>query len=212
MLTYLVQVTESLLVVAVLSGFAFAFARYAWKPSGRRVLLAGCVVGWITALTLACLRNQTKLIDSGLWNIITETGEYQIGKVRVIYSAANPMLGNIEAKLYFSPPRRRIPFAGEILGQTAAEYGSKDELLNALNRVEGRDAFIDTVRKKLKALLPGKTEFEPMEYEFNMWRLDNDAYGLKFEDYINFYTWGWSLILERSGLSKHIEKANESRV
>ena len=149
---------------------------------------------------------------TGLWNIITETGEYQIGKVRVIYSAANPMLGNIEAKLYFSPPRRRIPFAGEILGQTAAEYGSKDELLNALNRVEGRDAFIDTVRKKLKALLPGKTEFEPMEYEFNMWRLDNDAYGLKFEDYINFYTWGWSLILERSGLSKHIEKANESRV
>lgn len=105
MLTYLVQVTESLLVVAVLSGFAFAFARYAWKPSGRRVLLAGCVVGWITALTLACLRNQTKLIDSGLWNIIL-VNVYLVGFL-------------VFMLLHIPPLRQALKEVGERLQQLA---------------------------------------------------------------------------------------------
>ena len=104
-MTYLVQVTESLLVVAVLSGFAFAYARYAWKPSGRRVVLVGCVVGWIVALTMACLRNQTKLVDSGLWNIVL-VNTYLVGLL-------------IFVLLLVPPLARALKSAGERLQQLA---------------------------------------------------------------------------------------------
>ena len=69
MLTYLVQVTEGLLLTAVLSGMLFAYASVHWDKRGMRVVQAGLALAWLAGIVIAVLKNTTKLIDSGLWNL-----------------------------------------------------------------------------------------------------------------------------------------------
>lgn len=69
MLTYLILVIEDLLLVAGLSGMLLGFAHVRWDRMGLRVVWAGLAVGWAGALALAVLKNTTKLVDSGLWNL-----------------------------------------------------------------------------------------------------------------------------------------------
>lgn len=78
MLTYLIQMTEGLLLTAVLTGMLFAFAGTRWDKSGMRIVQAGFVSGWLAAVLLAVLKNYTKLVDSGLWNL-RFVGTYVVG-------------------------------------------------------------------------------------------------------------------------------------
>lgn len=78
MLTYLVQVTEGLLMAAVLVGMLMGFARVRWDKSEMRVVEGGLLAGILAAVLLAVLKNTTKLVDSGLWNL-RFVGIYCIG-------------------------------------------------------------------------------------------------------------------------------------
>ena len=50
MLTYLIQMTEGLLLTAVLTGMLFAFAGTRWDKSSMRIVQAGFVTGWAAAI------------------------------------------------------------------------------------------------------------------------------------------------------------------
>lgn len=91
MLTYLVQVTENLLIVAVLVGFGFAYARHTWDRVGRHLVHAGFVLGLVGAAVLAYLRNTTKLVDSGFWNLVFVC-TYVVGLVLFLLMLVPPVV------------------------------------------------------------------------------------------------------------------------
>lgn len=69
MLTFLVSSTEKLAELAVLLGLMMAHARSSYDLRGRRIVLIGALTGLVAAGVMAYLKNKTKLIDTGAWNL-----------------------------------------------------------------------------------------------------------------------------------------------
>ena len=95
-LKYLVQVTEDLLLVAILSGFVFAFSKLMFEKRVRRIVLGGSLVGWLAAIVLAVLKNTTKLVDSGFWNLIF-VGTYLVGLLAFLLMQLPPLAHKLGA-------------------------------------------------------------------------------------------------------------------
>ena len=71
MLQYLINTTQLLIVAAVLTGMLLGWARRVYGPAGGRLVLIGAAVGLALAIVMAWMKNKTKLIDTGYWNIVT---------------------------------------------------------------------------------------------------------------------------------------------
>ena len=69
MLKYLIAGTESLIGPAVLLGLLFSYARRAYGEKGRNITAAGALLGILSAAVMAYLKNKTKHIDTGMWNL-----------------------------------------------------------------------------------------------------------------------------------------------
>ena len=69
MLKYLITGTENLTASGVLLGMLFAYIGAAYGTRGRRILGAGALTGLAAATVMSYLKNKTKLIDTGWWNL-----------------------------------------------------------------------------------------------------------------------------------------------
>ncbi|MBQ9058226.1 MAG: DUF2318 domain-containing protein [Atopobiaceae bacterium] len=69
MLKYVISVSEDLLLCSVLMGMLYAFAHKNWDKRGQYSLIGATVLAWTVALVISILKKQTRLIDSGLWNL-----------------------------------------------------------------------------------------------------------------------------------------------
>ena len=69
MLQYLINATEALIAAAVLIGMLLAYVFRVYGARGRKTVLIGVLIGLAAAIVMAYLKNKTKLIDTGLWNI-----------------------------------------------------------------------------------------------------------------------------------------------
>ena len=88
--------------VAVMSGFVFANAHHTWGHS--TIVRIGCAIGWVVAFATAYLRNTTKLIDTGMWNIYL-TLTYLAGLI-------------LFALMLVSPLHKRLGKAGDAVQHT----------------------------------------------------------------------------------------------
>ena len=71
MLQYLINTTQLVIVAAVLTGMLLGYCRRVYGVRGRKCVLIGAAAGLILAIVMAWMKNKTKLIDTGYWNIIT---------------------------------------------------------------------------------------------------------------------------------------------
>ena len=71
MLQYFISTTETVVVAAVLTGMLLGYTWKRYGPRGRKTVLIGALVGLVLAAVLAWMKNKTKLIDTGFWNIVT---------------------------------------------------------------------------------------------------------------------------------------------
>jgi uncharacterized membrane protein len=60
---------EALLTAAVLTGACMGYAGKVYHKSGKTMLLIGTLLGIVSAVVMAYLKNATKLIDTSLWNL-----------------------------------------------------------------------------------------------------------------------------------------------
>lgn len=67
--TYLVYVTEDLVVTALLGGVVYAYARSGWGRFGTRVVLAASALALVMAAVMAYMKQNTALIATGDWNL-----------------------------------------------------------------------------------------------------------------------------------------------
>ena len=67
--TYLIYVTEDLVVTAVLAGIVYAYARSVWGQFGTRTVLAASAVGLVLSAIMAFLKQNTANIATGSWNL-----------------------------------------------------------------------------------------------------------------------------------------------
>ena len=71
MLQYLINTTQLVIAAAVLTGLLLGYSYKVYGGRGRKTALIGVLVGFLLAVVMAWMKNKTKLIDTGLWNIIT---------------------------------------------------------------------------------------------------------------------------------------------
>ena len=71
MLQYLINTTQLVIVAAVLTGMLLGYCRRVYGVRGGQTVLIGAAVGLLLAIVMAWMKNKTKLIDTGYWNIIT---------------------------------------------------------------------------------------------------------------------------------------------
>ena len=71
MLQYLINTSQLTIVAAVLTGMLLGYMQRVYSMRGQKVVLIGAVVGIVLAIVMAWMKNKTKLIDTGYWNIIT---------------------------------------------------------------------------------------------------------------------------------------------
>ena len=71
MLQYLINTTQLVIVAAVLTGMLLGWCRGEYGPRGWKTVLIGGLAGLVLAIVMAWMKNKTKLIDTGYWNIIT---------------------------------------------------------------------------------------------------------------------------------------------
>ena len=69
MLKYLVQVTEDLLFFGVLTGLIYAFVGRMDGRRGRIIVTAAAAAGLIAAAVMSWFKNNTKMVNTGLWNM-----------------------------------------------------------------------------------------------------------------------------------------------
>ncbi len=70
MLKYLIEVTQALFIPAVLLGMLLGFQnRFDGKKKGKWIVVIGILTGLAAGIVMAVLKNTTKLIDTGLWNL-----------------------------------------------------------------------------------------------------------------------------------------------
>lgn len=100
MLKYLISTTEYLLVVFVLIAMLLAYINGRCGIVGRWIVVCGTALGFAAAIVMAYLKNKTKLIDTGRWNM------------RIFVAALIVLLLFIVLDLGFL--RRRMGEAGKI--------------------------------------------------------------------------------------------------
>ena len=71
MLKYIISCTELLIVAAVLIGMMVGYSASVYGKKGRKITLIGVLAGLVLAVIMSWMKNKTKLIDTGFWNIIT---------------------------------------------------------------------------------------------------------------------------------------------
>ena len=71
MLQYFISTTETVIVAAVLTGMLLGYTWKRYGPRGRKAVLIGALIGLVLAAGMAWMKNKTKLIDTGMWNIGT---------------------------------------------------------------------------------------------------------------------------------------------
>ena len=69
MLKYLIAGTESLVSAGVLLGMLYAYVLKGHGRRGRAVMTASFVLGFLAAAVMSYMKNKTKLIDTGAWNL-----------------------------------------------------------------------------------------------------------------------------------------------
>ena len=73
MLKYLVLVTKDLLTAGILMGLLYAYIHKLYGPRGRRVLTIGTIAGFAASIVMSVIKNRTRLVDLGMWNVRTFT-------------------------------------------------------------------------------------------------------------------------------------------
>ena len=73
MLKYLVTVTRDLLATGILMGLLYAYISTVYGPRGRKVLTIGTGAGFLASIIMSVVKNRTRLVDMGMWNIRTFT-------------------------------------------------------------------------------------------------------------------------------------------
>ena len=71
MLQYLINTTQLVIVAEVLTGMLLGYCRRVYGARGFKAVLIGAAAGLLLAIVMAWMKNKTKLIDTGYWNIIT---------------------------------------------------------------------------------------------------------------------------------------------
>ena len=71
MLKYIISCTELLIVAAVLIGMMLGYSYAVYGRKGRKITGYGILAGLVIAIIMSWMKNKTKLIDTGFWNIIT---------------------------------------------------------------------------------------------------------------------------------------------
>ena len=66
---YLVNVVDDLIVTALLVGVVFAYGREAHGQLGMRIVVAGLGVGFVAAIVMAFMKQNTSRISTGDWNM-----------------------------------------------------------------------------------------------------------------------------------------------
>ncbi len=69
MLRYLILVTENLIVTAVIVGMLYAYTGRLGCKAGKRILWAGTLLGFLSAVAFAIVKNNTNKIHTGMWNL-----------------------------------------------------------------------------------------------------------------------------------------------
>ena len=69
MLKYLIAVTQSLTVAALLCGLLYSLADRHYGRFGRRSLGIGMMVGAVAAAVMSWMKNKTSLVHTGVWNM-----------------------------------------------------------------------------------------------------------------------------------------------
>ena len=69
MLQYFISTTETVIVAAVLTGMLLGYTWKRYGTRGRKAVLIGALIGLLLAAVMAWMKNKTKLIDTGMWNI-----------------------------------------------------------------------------------------------------------------------------------------------
>ena len=69
MLKYLISTLEYIIVPGTLLGMMFSYTASLCGKKGQKILMWGCLAGLAAAGVMAYLKNKTKLIDTGSWNI-----------------------------------------------------------------------------------------------------------------------------------------------
>jgi len=73
MLKYLVTVTEDLLATGILVGLLYAYIFKIFDRPGRKVLIIGTTAGFAASIVMSIVKNRTRLVDLGMWNVRTFT-------------------------------------------------------------------------------------------------------------------------------------------
>ena len=71
MLQYFIDTTRAVIVAAALTGMLLGYAWRVYGQRGRKAVLIGVLAGLVLAAGMAWMKNKTKLIDTGMWNIST---------------------------------------------------------------------------------------------------------------------------------------------
>ena len=73
MLKYFIMVTEQLLTTGILVGMLYAYIFLTYGRPGRKILTIGTVAGLAAALVMSIVKNNTRIVDTGMWNVRTFT-------------------------------------------------------------------------------------------------------------------------------------------
>ncbi len=73
MLKYLVSVTKDLLMPGILLGLLYAYIYRLYGPKGRKILTIGTIAGFAASIVMSVVKNRTRLVDLGMWNVRTFT-------------------------------------------------------------------------------------------------------------------------------------------
>ena len=73
MLTYLFQVTESMILAGIIAGIIFSFMKTFYGTKGRNALFIASSAALIAAIVMSYAKNTTKRFDMTLWNLRTLT-------------------------------------------------------------------------------------------------------------------------------------------
>ena len=135
MLKYLITGTQSLIVAGVLLGMLLAYHALVYGKLGRRIVGIGALVGLVGAIVMSYLKNKTKLIDTGAWNI----------RIFTVTACALLLLIVLDA---VGPLRRRkfpaVPVLGGLLAGLLLFYVLPDVLAYPYTIVLGGTSVVST--------------------------------------------------------------------
>ena len=138
MLKYLITGTENLIGTAALIGMLFAYTYVAYGSRGRRVLTGGSLLGFLAACVMSYLKNKTKLIDTGRWNIRIFAAALAALLLFLIFDAVG------RRKRMDGIPGRIAVLAAAVLAFTKLFYALPDVLAYPYNFILGGEALLST--------------------------------------------------------------------